>query len=80
MLTELSTSVTLLLHLVMLPLLLQALLYEPGTHVVSSGALAATSGARTGRCPAAKHVVREAGYEGRVWRGPASPNNGIEEG
>jgi phosphoenolpyruvate carboxykinase (ATP) len=57
----------------------QALLHEPGTHVVSSGALATTSGAKTGRCPAAKHVVREACFQGQVWWGPASPNHAMDE-
>jgi ATP-dependent phosphoenolpyruvate carboxykinase len=70
------------LALLLLPLrllLLQALLYEPGTHVVASGALAVSSGAQTGRCPAAKHVVREAGWEDKVWWGGASPNHAMEE-
>eukprot|EP00882_Tetradesmus_deserticola_P001214 GHRQ01001313.1.p1 GENE.GHRQ01001313.1~~GHRQ01001313.1.p1 ORF type:complete len:221 (+),score=62.38 GHRQ01001313.1:188-850(+) len=57
----------------------KALLHEPGTHVVSSGALAASSGAHTGRCPAAKHVVAEVGCEGQVWRGAASPNHSLDE-
>jgi hypothetical protein len=35
----------------MLRVALQALKYEPGTHVVSSGALATTSGKKTGELP-----------------------------
>jgi hypothetical protein len=65
--------------LLLLLLLPQALLYEPGTHVVSRGALAASSGAKTGRCPGAKHVLREPAYEGQVWWGEASPNHPMED-
>jgi hypothetical protein len=35
----------------LLPYGLQALKFEPGTHVVSSGALATTSGKKTGEGP-----------------------------
>lgn len=41
----------------------QALKFEPGTHVVSSGALATTSGEKTGRSPKDKRVVREDEFE-----------------
>lgn len=45
----------------------QALRYEPGmSHVVSSGALATTSGKKTGRSPKDKRVVREEESEGEV--------------
>jgi Phosphoenolpyruvate carboxykinase len=46
---------------------LQALAYEPGSHLVSSGALATLSGAKTGRTPKDKRVVREAESEANVW-------------
>ncbi|WIA38880.1 hypothetical protein OEZ86_002155 [Tetradesmus obliquus] len=57
----------------------QALLHEPAAHVVNSGALAVSSGPQTGRCPQAKHVVREEGFEGQVWWGVASPNHAMED-
>lgn len=38
------------LPVVLLPVL-QALKYEPSTHIVSTGALATLSGAKTGRSP-----------------------------
>jgi ATP-dependent phosphoenolpyruvate carboxykinase len=55
-------------------MLYQALRYEPGTHVVSSGALATTSGQKTGRSPKDKRVVREEDFEKDVWWGKYSPN------
>ena len=60
------------------PLPLQALLYEPGTHIMASGALAALSGAKTGRSPRDKRVVRTADVEGNVWWAPRAgePCNG----
>lgn len=45
----------------------QALLYEPGSHLVSSGALATLSGAKTGRTPKDKRVVREPETEADIW-------------
>jgi len=53
---------------------LQALSLEKGTHVVSSGALATTSGEKTGRSPKDKRVVREPEFEDDVWWGKYSPN------
>jgi phosphoenolpyruvate carboxykinase (ATP) len=52
----------------------QALRFEPGTKVVSSGALATTSGQKTGRSPKDKRVVREEEFEKDVWWGKYSPN------
>ena len=49
---------------------LQALMYEPGSHIVSSGALATLSGAKTGRTPKDKRVVREPGSEANIWWAP----------
>jgi Phosphoenolpyruvate carboxykinase len=45
----------------------QALAYEPGSHLVSSGALATLSGAKTGRTPKDKRVVREEDSQDDVW-------------
>lgn len=49
----------------------QALSHEPGSHIVSSGALATLSGAKTGRTPKDKRVVRESGSEQNIWCDPA---------
>lgn len=57
----------------------QALKYEPGTHVVSSGALATTSGQKTGRSPKDKRVVREEEFEKDVWWGKYSPNYQMDD-
>jgi phosphoenolpyruvate carboxykinase (ATP) len=57
----------------------QALKYEPSTHIVSSGALATLSGARTGRSPKDKRVVREPESEADVWWGAGSPNIEMDE-
>ena len=45
---------------------LQALRYEKGSAILSTGALAAFSGAKTGRSPLDKRVVEESG-EPSVW-------------
>lgn len=55
-------------------LLVQALQYEPGSMIVSSGALATVSGPKTGRAPKDKRVVQEPGFETDIWRGNYSPN------
>ena len=55
----------------------QALKYEPGTHIMASGALAALSGAKTGRSPRDKRIVREPSSEADIWwnaPGNGSPN------
>jgi phosphoenolpyruvate carboxykinase (ATP) len=57
----------------------KALAHEPGTHIVSSGALATLSGAKTGRSPKDKRIVREPESEGDVWWGPGSPNFEMDE-
>lgn len=54
-----------------------ALKYEEGTVITSTGALATLSGTRTGRCPKDKRVVAESGSEEDVWWGPV--NIPIEE-
>jgi len=46
---------------------LKALRYEKGSAILSTGALAAFSGAKTGRSPLDKRVVLELGPEGDGW-------------
>ena len=54
----------------------KALKHEPGTHVMASGALAALSGAKTGRSPKDKRVVREPSSENDVWWATEGGKNG----
>lgn len=49
-----------------------ALVYETGTAITSSGALTAYSGAKTGRSPLDKRIVKEEGSEKNVWWGPVN--------
>ena len=49
-----------------------ALVYETGSAITSSGALSAYSGAKTGRSPSDKRVVKEEGSEKDVWWGPVN--------
>ncbi|KAJ2544056.1 Protein kinase C-like 1 [Coemansia sp. RSA 1853] len=49
-----------------------ALRYEPGTAISSTGALIARSGAKTGRSPRDKRVVEEASTVDDVWWGPVN--------
>ncbi|KAJ3279949.1 hypothetical protein HK104_001038 [Borealophlyctis nickersoniae] len=59
-----------------------AIAHEPGTFVTSSGALAALSGAKTGRSPSDKRVVGEAAHKKNVWWGPVNiemPESGFEK-
>jgi phosphoenolpyruvate carboxykinase (ATP) len=44
-----------------------ALVYETGTAITSSGALTAYSGAKTGRSPLDKRIVKEATSENDIW-------------
>lgn len=60
----------------------QALQHEPGTSITSAGALATLSGAKTGRSPRDKRVVREADSEQDIWWNNAkngSPNFEMDE-
>jgi hypothetical protein len=57
----------------------QALQYEPSSHIVAGGALAAISGAKTGRSPQDKRIVREPSSEQEVWWGEGSPNFEMDE-
>ncbi|BDA49194.1 Phosphoenolpyruvate carboxykinase (ATP) [Coccomyxa sp. Obi] len=56
----------------------QALQYEGGTHIVACGALATLSGAKTGRSPRDKRVVREPASQDDIWWAAADgqPANG----
>lgn len=49
-----------------------ALVYETGSAITSSGALSAYSGAKTGRSPSDKRIVEEAGSKDNVWWGPVN--------
>ena len=55
----------------------EALRHEPGSAIVSSGALVAMSGVKTGRSPNDKRIVREDSIEADVWWG--SVNVPLEE-
>eukprot|EP00878_Enallax_costatus_P007213 GHUV01007557.1.p1 GENE.GHUV01007557.1~~GHUV01007557.1.p1 ORF type:complete len:130 (+),score=24.64 GHUV01007557.1:1939-2328(+) len=58
----------------------KALAFEPNTQITSSGALATTTGNKTGRSPRDKRIVREPGFEDAVWWGEHSPNYEMDEG
>ena len=49
-----------------------ALVYESGSAITSSGALTAYSGAKTGRSPLDKRIVKEEGSEKDIWWGPVN--------
>ncbi|TKX18454.1 phosphoenolpyruvate carboxykinase [Elsinoe australis] len=49
-----------------------ALVYETGSAITSSGALSAYSGAKTGRSPSDKRIVKEEGSEKDIWWGPVN--------
>jgi hypothetical protein len=49
-----------------------ALVYETGTAITSSGALSAYSGAKTGRSPSDKRIVKEESSQDQVWWGPVN--------
>jgi hypothetical protein len=50
-----------------------ALVYETGSAITSTGALTAYSGAKTGRSPLDKRIVKEPGSENDIWWGYAHP-------
>lgn len=52
----------------------KALYFEPGSRIMSTGALATSSGQKTGRCPKDKRVVRDPDTEKDLWWGEHSPN------
>lgn len=49
-----------------------ALVYETGTAITSSGALTAYSGAKTGRSPNDKRIVEESSSKHHIWWGPVN--------
>lgn len=49
-----------------------ALVYETGSAITSTGALTAFSGAKTGRSPLDKRIVKEEGSEKEIWWGPVN--------
>ncbi|XP_004509722.1 phosphoenolpyruvate carboxykinase (ATP) 1-like [Cicer arietinum] len=57
----------------------QAIKYEKGSFISSNGALATLSGAKTGRCPRDKRVVKDALTENDLWWGKGSPNIEMDE-
>ncbi|KAL5705534.1 phosphoenolpyruvate carboxykinase (ATP) [Ranunculus cassubicifolius] len=57
----------------------QAIKFEQGSYVTSTGAIAALSGAKTGRSPKDKRVVKESTTEEDLWWGKGSPNIEMDE-
>ncbi|KAL5988378.1 Protein kinase C-like 1 [Asimina triloba] len=57
----------------------QAIKYEKGSFITSSGALATLSGAKTGRSPRDKRVVKDETTEKELWWGKGSPNIEMDE-
>ncbi|EPE07225.1 phosphoenolpyruvate carboxykinase [Ophiostoma piceae UAMH 11346] len=49
-----------------------ALVYEPGSGISSTGALTAYSGKKTGRSPSDKRIVQEPSSEKDIWWGPVN--------
>ena len=49
-----------------------ALVFETGSAITSTGALTAYSGAKTGRSPLDKRIVKEPGSENDIWWGPVN--------
>lgn len=47
-------------------------MYETGSAITSTGALTAYSGAKTGRSPLDKRIVKEEGSEKEIWWGPVN--------
>ncbi|KAK4374367.1 hypothetical protein RND71_005044 [Anisodus tanguticus] len=57
----------------------QAIQYEKGSFITSSGALATLSGAKTGRSPRDKRVVKDDTTSDELWWGKGSPNIEMDE-
>jgi len=49
-----------------------AILYEKDAHIAENGALVAYSGAKTGRSPKDKRVVKQGASENDIWWGPVN--------
>lgn len=56
-----------------------AIKHEKSSFMTSTGALATLSGAKTGRSPKDKRVVRESSSEADLWWGKGSPNIEMDE-
>ncbi|GKV33516.1 hypothetical protein SLEP1_g42021 [Rubroshorea leprosula] len=56
-----------------------AIKYEKGSFITSTGALATLSGAKTGRSPRDKRVVKDKTTEDELWWGKGSPNIEMDE-
>ncbi|XP_058218069.1 phosphoenolpyruvate carboxykinase (ATP) 1-like [Rhododendron vialii] len=57
----------------------QAIKYEKGSFLTASGALATLSGAKTGRSPRDKRVVKDETTTDELWWGKGSPNIEMDE-
>uniref|UniRef100_A0A2N9IKB3 phosphoenolpyruvate carboxykinase (ATP) n=1 Tax=Fagus sylvatica TaxID=28930 RepID=A0A2N9IKB3_FAGSY len=57
----------------------QAIKYEKGSFITWAGALATLSGAKTGRSPRDKRIVRDETVEDDLWWGKGSPNIEMDE-
>ncbi|XP_042467897.1 phosphoenolpyruvate carboxykinase (ATP) 1-like [Zingiber officinale] len=57
----------------------QAIKYEKGSFITSTGALATMSGAKTGRSPRDKRVVKDETTANELWWGKGSPNIEMDE-
>ncbi|KAF7802903.1 phosphoenolpyruvate carboxykinase (ATP) [Senna tora] len=57
----------------------QAIKYEKGSFITSTGALATLSGAKTGRAPRDKRVVKDDITKDELWWGKGSPNIEMDE-
>lgn len=55
-----------------------ALVYETGSAITSTGALSAYSGAKTGRSPSDKRIVKEETSDKDVWWGPVNKPMTVE--
>uniref|UniRef100_A0A7N0VK86 Phosphoenolpyruvate carboxykinase (ATP) n=1 Tax=Kalanchoe fedtschenkoi TaxID=63787 RepID=A0A7N0VK86_KALFE len=57
----------------------QAIKYEQGSFITSSGAMATLSGAKTGRAPKDKRVIKDETTKEELWWGKGSPNIEMDE-
>uniref|UniRef100_A0A0E0M6D3 phosphoenolpyruvate carboxykinase (ATP) n=1 Tax=Oryza punctata TaxID=4537 RepID=A0A0E0M6D3_ORYPU len=65
-------------HHITVPTITHAIKYEKGSFITSSGALATLSGAKTGRSPRDKRVVKDETTDD-LWWGKGSPNIEMDE-
>lgn len=57
----------------------QAIKYEKGSFITATGALATLSGAKTGRSPRDKRIVKDEAAAQELWWGKGSPNIEMDE-